>query len=156
MKYQLTPGRHIASLDPGVTSGFCLARYKVGREFDLVQVRELKPADTASHLRFVLDNYDPEWIVVENFRLFKHAVDTQIGSEFPSVRLIGRVEEMLETRGIYNRLVLQMPNDRKSATRMPPEHARLLGSSPHTYAAYQHLRYFIVMNTQPIIGGRNA
>jgi len=91
----------------------------------------------------LIDKYTPDFIVVENFRLFPHRQREQVGSTFPTVKVIGVIEYIAEGWSIP--VVFQEPGDRKQvkgwwSTDFLPKGMRI---TPHERSALQHAILFL-------------
>jgi hypothetical protein len=136
----------ILSIDPGYTSGICLA--DVSDNFKVIQVGEFKWSDRHDWLeRLITGKYTHQGIphtfdvvIIENFRLRPDKARTQIGKVFPSSQLIGIVDYLCYHNHIE--LVVQEPGVR-TRVKILDEHADLI-VGPHQHDAYQHARYFYV------------
>lgn len=150
----------LISFDPGKTTGVCVARNVnyAARSFDVTQSLEL-PWENRFFIRYALekakeieeDGVDRlDAIIVESFRLSPSItlINSQIHSDFPSCQVIGIIGAYADLFGFGDRIVMQPPSNRKSAS-FPPEHlAKLKPRSAHARDAYQHLRYYVLMHKQ--------
>lgn len=148
----------ILSVDPGKASGVVIAGNIRARTFDVLGARVLEWPDRFWFKSFIRANYQAlKWIVIERFALFNNekTIRAQIGSEFPSVRIIGIIEAWAEEYGLLDRIVYQQPSDihgRDPRTGRPcytvkiaSEHiTQIKGSSPHIEDAYRHVRYYVL------------
>lgn len=121
--------------------------------FEIIQIGEIGWEDRFT-IWDVLDKHRKFWgmpyraIVTEDFKLYAHKAQAQVNNDFPSVRFIGILDSYCHTRNVP--LVFQMASVRKSV-KVLDEHKDLIKSSPHSRDAYQHLRYYIVVQ-----GNRNS
>lgn len=134
----------IVALDPGLTTGICVAHWESGREFTLLQTGVIEWENRFKVIDFVLQSHKPSFIVVESFRLYSHKAREQIGSDFPSAQFIGTLQAYAYEHGLLDNIRLQPANVR-SSVRVLDEHKRMVGASPHVNDAYRHLRYFIIV-----------
>lgn len=140
--------RHLSvSIDPGGTTGF-VALYHPSGTIDPNTYTVHTALEVTFNNRFWYRNWLIEHrdqigvIILERFKLFSNqkTMQAQINSEFPSVRIIGIIEAYAETLALFDRIVFQEPNDRKSA-QIPKIHWKALGPSDHVKDAYRHARY---------------
>lgn len=134
----------IIAFDPGHTTGVCLGRLTGARTFDVVDSLVIDWQDRHQTLADLFDTYQELLVavVVESFRLFQHAAQSQINNEFPSVRFIGALEHALFNVKLSHLLVFQQPSQRTNVT--IKEHITSLVRSPHARDAYLHLKYYIL------------
>jgi hypothetical protein len=149
----------IVGIDPGQTTGYVevLCDPDSG-EWQIIDAREiawedrfiLKPLLTCSSVKFIADGPElpvepllPAYVVCEQFTLYANKARDQVGSHFPSVRIIGTLEAYLDEYHILGRLMFQGASVRERV-QVLPQHESMLGTSDHTHDAYQHVRYFIV------------
>jgi len=140
----------ILAIDPGATTGYCLVDDSTG--FGVVSVGEI-PWDSRLELLTALihgtsaSNGPPQLqaVVVEAFRLRPGRALEQVGSVFPSVRIIGILEALLYTARPRNHppLVFQEPSC-MSRAQVLPEHLDILKGMPHARDAYRHARYYTI------------
>lgn len=147
----------IISFDPGGTTGVVLAdnvNFKL-REFDITGKALIKFADRAMIYEVLaLRTSALKAVIIENFRLFPDKAAQQAYSTFEAVKVIERITVYCEQLGLDDRIVIQEPAMRKSASNYPDAHRRALGNNRHLYAAYQHLRYYVFMHKHT--GGNNG
>lgn len=128
---------NILSIDPGMMIGWAI--FNSGEVVELGQV----------HLRDFakwLESSDPqpELIVVEDFRLFKHLALQQSGSRIETAKCIGIVESYASRRGIN--VVLQAANilpiaEKWTGQKRPSKH-----EVGHKICAYLHGEYYLIKN----------
>lgn len=146
----------IIAIDPGKSTGVAIGQLRgVDYEYALI-VAEVVPWDMIIvYLSNVLDHYDRHIaaVVCESFALYNdtRTMNAQIGSDFPSSQIIGMLKMLLYVKGKLDLLHMQTPSSRKQIKTIPPEHKAMVSSSPHTFDAYQHLRYFILCNYKELI-----
>ena len=152
--------KRLIAIDPGQTTGYVEVMFhpETGL-WDVTDVREitwdcrfdLKPlvADVLVPGHPLLF---PSFVVCERFILYPHKAQDQIGSEFPSVRVIGVLEAFLWELGLLEVLRFQNASVRERVKVLPADLSKV-GHSPHTIDAYQHIRYFIVSNEKLLING---
>lgn len=140
----------IVAIDPGKTTGFCVLSCPAGvidpNTYDVYQAHQVEWSDRFFFHAFFCAHRDHiRAIIIERFKLFRNpkTMESQINSEFPSVRVIGIVEAYAELFNLGDRIVFQEPNDRKSA-QIPRMHHAALGTSDHVRDAYRHARYFVL------------
>lgn len=131
-------------VDPGKTTGICVAeRVAVanpGHPFEVLYTAEIMWETRIHELRELFQVYnDIEAIVVESFRLYPHAAQSQIGSDFPSVRVIGTIETVLEISDIAAPIVFLPASIHKRV--LIPEWLPHY-SSAHVRDAYALVKYY--------------
>jgi hypothetical protein len=140
----LTPGEVIFAIDPGGTTGICVGRYEARHAFTIFDAWCV-PWSERFDIKTSLALHMPDRVVVESFRLYAHAAQDQINSDFPSVRVIGMVEAFLSDLHWLDKLTFQPPSVRQNVEALA-EHRNLVNKSAHTYDAYRHLRFFVLAN----------
>lgn len=143
-KRPLTPGEVIFAIDPGGSTGICVGRYDARHEFTIFDAWTVPWAERFG-IRESLSLHMPDRVVVESFRLYAHAAQEQINSDFPSVRVIGMVEAFLHDFHWLDRLTFQPPSVRQNVEALP-QHRSLVNKTAHTLDAYRHLRFFVLSN----------
>lgn len=141
--------RTFMAVDPGGSTGVAIGELVAPRHVELITSYTLAWEERFSIDRS-LDIYGStlEIVVVEEFRLFKHAAKDLINNEFPSVRMIGALEHALWTRNMYDRLRFQTPSQRKAVT--IPEHIKPRLRSQHEIDAFMHLKYYILLHDKEL------
>ena len=142
----------IVAVDPGQTTGWAEGTYNpVTREWAFRDAIEIAWEDRFL-MRLLLASSNagepllpPTHIVCEQFTLYKNKAQDQVGSHFPSVRVIGTLEAYLDELGILCDLKFQGASVRDRVAILPEHYDKLKGSE-HKKDAYQHLRYFCVAN----------
>jgi hypothetical protein len=143
----------IIGIDPGATTGVCAIVESVDRDdFQVAGVYEIPWQDRLSFFRALFtgaitaisgDQLLPEIVVIEDFKLAQgHAMD-QVGSRFPSVRIIGIVEAFMSLCDPVPMLVFQPPSS-MARVEMLPQHAHMFPGLIHAGDAYRHARYYHV------------
>jgi hypothetical protein len=133
--------KKILAVDPGLTTGLAYGVHQGGRDFLFTRSEEMKWDDRFDLYR-LLQEWCPSIIVCESFRLYAHKSKQQIGSEFPSVRIIGILELSAHLLALPEP-VFQPPSIRQNV-RIPDEHLPRVQGSEHRKDSYQHLRYFVL------------
>lgn len=146
-------GTFIIGIDPGVTTGLCcLDFYGPGtQDFNVVLCRNFCWNDRREITRYLDRMYYQQGniiVVIENFLLYENKAREQVGSNFPSVRIIGRVEEGLDRLLILDRMFFQMAGE-IAKTIILPHHQEYVDTVKgdqleHRRDAYKHARTFIV------------
>lgn len=133
----------IIAFDPGETTGVAVGQHTGGRDFDLIESWEI-PWERRTTVHDALEEFRPNFIVVESFRLYAHKARQQIGSHFPSVRVIGMIELSAHLWGL-GELFFQTPS-LISQVKIPRELEveNTFSGSEHRKDAYKHLRYFVL------------
>lgn len=144
------PVKYVMAWDPGGTTGVCVgaADPTAPAGFQVVFSEIVPWATRFSKIRAYIDRFRPEHTIVEAFRLYRHKVQDQVGSTFPSAQVIGIIEAYLFMSGCA------MPSYQgayiiagKPPVQVLAEHAPDLwkGSAidrEHALDAYKHLRYW--------------
>ncbi len=133
----------VVAFDPGVTTGYVSAKWTGDKDFDLYDVEAITWGDRFSQIKNLLRFSTPDYIVIEDFRLYHHRMESQIGKDFPSVQVIGTIQTYCYEMDYQYRIVMQ-PASVRSSVKIADEHLLMVGSSPHVQDAYRHLRYFII------------
>jgi len=137
----------ILAFDPGGTTGVCIIRRELdAKTFAIVEALEIKWKDRFDVFPLIT-GYTAnqiEAIVIEEFRLFNNLalMQSQINSDFPSVRIIGFIELTCSIMHITDRIHFQKPGLRLQ-TSISPEHKKQL-HSVHVVAAYLHAKYYVL------------
>jgi hypothetical protein len=137
---------NILSIDPGYTSGVCMA--STHDDFEVIQVGEFDWDERFSVLETLLTgkhapNGMPlifDVVITENFRLRHDKAKTQVGQTFPSSQIIGIVGYLCYKQDIP--LVIQEPGTRVRVKVLDEHKYMVVG--PHITDAYQHARYYYV------------
>lgn len=137
----------IIAFDPGKTTGFCLVDFHDNGVGNVAKIREIAWDNRFSILPLLgslsLDGPLPiDAIVVESFHLYNHEFKHQVGSEFPSVRIIGIIEAACWQYNLLDRLHLVQPHVKKYVKIVNPEVAAC--GSEHMKDAYQLARYWYI------------
>lgn len=135
----------IVTFDPGETTGFVAAEWQGGKDFGITEVAQIPWDDRFYQTRDLLKFHLPDYVVIEDFRLYHHRAQSQIGKTFPSVNVIGVIQTYCYELGYLDRIVLQ-PASNRSSVKIADEHLLMVGASPHIQDAYRHLRYFVIVN----------
>ena len=124
----------VLGIDPGQTTGVvCL----VNGEVDFTQ--EVPWDLRLSSFCDMFKVMRPDLIAVESFHLYPHRAQSQIGSIFPSVEVIGIVQAFAWTFFWDVPIVWQTASMIKLVAILP-EHQRLVKHSEHLQDAYKHTR----------------
>ena len=132
----------IFSFDPGRTTGYCSIDVQDdGKDFSVVRCGEIEWSERMPALHGILyDSLMPTYVVIESFRLFPHKARAQIGSQFPSARVIGAIEAMVHLLGIgEENIKFQEPGDIVKVV-VPERDLLYVAGSPHKVDAYRHAR----------------
>lgn len=135
----------VVAFDPGETTGFVGATWLGGKNFGITEVTKITWDDRFYHIRDLLKFHVPDHIIIEDFRLYHHRAQSQIGKDFPSVQVIGAIQSYCYEMGYLDRIVMQ-PASVRSSVKIADEHLLMVGASPHVQDAYKHLRYFVIIN----------
>ena len=145
--------KRIIGIDPGRTTGFVDLLEDDDGALHVLEAMEVL-WDERFRLRELIEgmpiqvderNQDeplylsPHAIVIEAFNLRAADAHHQVGSDFPSVRIIGIVEAFANDLGVLGRIVYQ-PASLKEFVKLKNK----LPASDHIEDAYRHARYFAV------------
>lgn len=142
----------IVAIDPGGTTGVCVIQ-ELANDFQVVYIDQIPWQNRVTFFKALfagtLTDVNgkpllPEVVVIEAFRLRPGRAMEQVGSVFPSVRIIGIVEALISFMTPPPLLVFQEPID-MSRVSILPEHEELLKGFIHVQAAYKHARYYHVI-----------
>jgi len=133
----------IVAIDPGFTTGVAVGEVIHPKQFDLINTYSLL-WENRFETSTILDQYKPEVVVMEDFRLYRHKAMDQVNSPFPSARVIGSVDAFCWQRGIR---VAMQPASVMSRVGILSKDKDAVGSILHIGDAYKHLRYYTLMNT---------
>lgn len=142
---------HIVSFDPGETTGCCVGVWEedYGRDFGITHANEVFWGERFLQVKRILNLYKPEYIVVESFLLYPHAAESQIGKDFPSVQMIGIIKTYAYEMGMLDHVHMQPAYVRKGIKILPHHRDDLYGV--HVQDAYQHLRYFVIVQLPKLV-----
>jgi hypothetical protein len=145
--FKLWPGARGVSIDPGKTSGVCSGEVTGKFRFTVSQCIEVPWDNRFEGVTEAIRVVNPDFVVMERFRVYAHKAADLVGSENPSSQVIGIVELYLWQRQQLDILYYQNASERKAAGVLP-EHKHLVMGSAHKVDAYQHLRTFIILNSR--------
>lgn len=132
----------ILSLDPGYTTGYAVGKTTGPRKFEFINAGEILFDSRFEELDRLFKTYQPHHVVIEDFILYKDKAVAQAGSRIPSSRIIGAVDYICFKYGIA--LTFQTASSRKSVR--IPDAIKERFPSAHARDAYQHLRYYVILN----------
>lgn len=132
-----TPPERLLAIDPGIHNGWAI--FKNGIIEDLGTIDGIHEFDEWLHKQ---ENID--LVVLEDFVLFRHKAQVQIGSKFEVTQVIGMVKSWARRNKIP--VVMQKSDvlpiaGTWSKMPMPKDH-----SKSHHVAAYNHGFYYLVNN----------
>lgn len=136
-----TPPERLLAIDPGIANGWAI--FENGVVKDLGSVIGVEKFDEWLHE--VPNRYGKvDIVIIEDFRLFRHKAQQQIGSRFEAVQVIGLVQSW--ARRNEATLVKQGSDilaiaPKWSKMPMPKDH-----SKSHSVSAYNHAFYYLVKN----------
>lgn len=142
----------VISVDPGITTGVAVTSVcensPVG--FDVRALHHWHYSERFAFGNWLyeqLASHDFLALVVEDFRLYANKVQTQIGSAFETVRLIGQIERIAYETGRLEQMHFQMAIE-IDRVKVPSEHQvePLIRSSDHCSDAYKHARRWMLTN----------
>jgi len=145
----------IVAIDPGGTTGVCAIEETASHvegvpDFQVVMVEEILWENRLTFFealfygRLTTINGEPllpDVVVIESFRLRPGRAMEQIGSNFPSVRVIGIVEAFVALCINEPLLVFQEPSI-IGRCEILAEHASMFRGLIHAGDAYRHARYY--------------
>ena len=80
----------LLALDPGLTMGYSI--FKDGELFRHGIINWEIPVHSYNYLLAVITNYSPNVVVCEDYRLYANRVNAQLGSQIPTIKIIGAIE----------------------------------------------------------------
>lgn len=144
---QISGVRRYMGIDPGKATGYSIVTVKDGEvvgdkshdaEWDFfIQVLHGEELAVTKQPELKL-----QAIVMEDFLLFKHKAQAQVGSRFETCQVIGAVKYMTEFTGIplYMQTTEHRDTGRDWTGRVPPsDHAK-----SHRVDAYNHVMYHLI------------
>lgn len=143
----------ILAIDPGQTTGVCALESDPENNIRVVAAVQIpwsrRIEDFAALLAGTSEEglQQPDVIVFEAFRLRPGRAMEQVGSIFPSVRVIGIVEALHYTMDLKCPIVYQEPSI-LSRTEVLEEHKQHFVGREHAADAYRHARYYHVTRKQ--------
>lgn len=140
---RVLPNQLVLGIDPGSTTGLCLCRSTDGGRDFTIENSWIVPYDDRFSISRTLASIRPHHIVIENFRLYRHKAESQINNEFPSVRVIGAIEQACWDLEFMARLNFQMASE-LSGVQIREEHEGSIGKSEHHKDSYKHARVYIL------------
>lgn len=144
---KLWDGARGLAIDPGQTTGICIGEVTGKFQFGISQCIEVPWDNRFEGVTEAIRAINPDFVVMERFRVYAHKAADLVGSENPSSQIIGIVELYLWQRGQLDNLYYQNASERV-ATKVLPAHAELVKGSDHKRDAYQHFRTFIILNSR--------
>lgn len=145
-------GNIVISIDPGLTTGICVADNINGRSFDVQSSFTVTWDNRFELLETFRDLQECniiDAIVIERFMLYPDKAASQSYNEFPSVRIIGLCEAYLYQLDLLDKVVYQNASQRKGVA-FVTEHYPLVKATLHQRDAYQHLRYYILTHQKTV------
>jgi len=146
----------IVGVDPGTTTGVCLiVADDRSNDFQVVGVWQIPWEDRLSFFPALLHGTFtnqgkpqlPEVVVIESFHLRPGRAMEQVGSVFPSVRIIGIVEAFASLCTPEPLLVLQDPSV-IGRVEILQQHSAMLSTLIHAQDAYRHARYYCLTTSK--------
>ena len=137
------------AIDPGKTTGICVAEWYPHDLTFRVTVSLDVPWDGQKDITDAIIELAREYgrtqmtVLIESFNLRKNKAQALIGSDFPSIEIIGRVRECCERIGVD--MIRQAPAC-TAKVHILDQHRDVIDyrSSEHRRDAYKHLRYYVV------------
>lgn len=149
----LSLGDRILGVDPGGTTGLCLAEYLGRIDIQPLISMNLRWDNWTEELINLLLEWKPRVTVCENFIVYQNKSDDLRGSDVPSAQVIGALKGWMAhplTRYSVS-LTLQMASEIQSY-QVLPQHVQLVGvkiagdptvSLEHRKDSYKHVRRFV-------------
>lgn len=136
----------VLGIDPGQTTGIAILNRKgKSKQFTIFRSGVMLWHNRCN-IQSMLEKLKPylEAIAIEEFRLRANpkTLKAQIGSDIPSVRIIGIVEMACFNLGLTNRVTFQTPAQRLNMD-VSKEIKAQLHHSQHGIDSFQHAKYFI-------------
>lgn len=149
----------VIAFDPGEHTGYAVLEYGTGGSLDqftgfhLVEAGQIPWRERCASVKALL-NRDPLQVgvvLLEQFRLYPHKAQAQIGSIFPSARVIGVIEAYAFEAGLSEKVDFQMASEMQRVAIRPEHQTRL--TSEHMRDAYKHGRLWLVKQSieRPIL-----
>lgn len=125
----------ILAIDPGETTGVAVCT--VGEYISTFNIISHNVISKWRGVETLVDNYSPDIIVAESYRLYPHLATAQAFSTMVAARVLGAIEEIAERRGI--RLVEQAASI-GTKLRLPDDIFQKVGRywTPHEKEAVKH------------------
>jgi hypothetical protein len=131
----------LAAFDPGETTGYCIIDIQDdGKDFVVHRCGEIEWDVRFANLEYIFLEDNPRIIVIEQFRLYPHKAKSQIGSIFPSVRVIGIIETICYLEKISEEKIHFQGAGDIVKTMVLDRDVKLVAGSPHKIDAYRHAR----------------
>lgn len=143
----------VLALDPGKSTGVAVIEYPEEEKpnpLSLEKPSEMLLLSTEKHLWYGIDDliqeYEPDIIIYESFRLYKHKSKQKINSEMPTSKVIGVIAYLTELHNI--------PNYRQSANVgkgfYDDKKLKMLDmydlGSPHKRDSLRHALHYVTFN----------
>lgn len=143
----------IIAIDPGFTSGLCIARHSTGKQFRVIKSADILWSNRFSIYHLITANAPMiKQIVIEEFKLFNNpkTIGSQINSTFPSVAVISIIELSAHLAEISHLITMQSPglihHKGQATISIEDEHKQIIKGSRHRVDAFLHLKYWVLMN----------
>lgn len=150
----------ILAVDPGITTGYAFTEWDMSNKLPMevpfytkLPEDKIKRYQGKYHRDFenLMLKYNPDVIVMENFRIYPSKAKSLIGDEMETSQVIGIVKYIAHKKQVP--VILQMASQAKKA--FPREKLERLGINPsqndevrHSGDAVKHLLYFIQFNSR--------
>lgn len=140
----------ILGIDPGRTTGICVLENDQTNSIEVAMASQI-PWELRKSLLWALiagtsitwPLGQPDAIVIEDFKLRPGRALEQIGSDFPSVHIIGMIEGFHYALQLRCPIVYQTPAI-IGRVQVLPEHSSVFKGREHASDAYKHARYYLV------------
>lgn len=139
----------VAAFDPGQTTGAILVDVHKRDISVILGAWEIEWVDRLSIVPLLASMFTSSYgsskpqsldaIVVESFSLYAHKARQQIGSDFPSVRVMGIIEVAADLQSALGRIRFLPPSCKKGVKIL---HQLPITNSEHVKDAYQLARYY--------------
>lgn len=133
---------NIIGIDPGRTTGY-VETFRSDEGLEVLVAKKIEWHQRHSIIPLIAskvssDPLVPTVIVVESFRLYPHEFHHQVGSDFPSVQVIGIIDAACWLASPRPEIIFQ-PAANKSRVQI---HHKTVPRSEHVRDAYRHVRYY--------------
>lgn len=141
-------GGVVAAIDPGQTSGVAAVRLLRSREFGVLYTGEVLWEQRGTAFKAFLLRWNPDLILLEDFKLFAGKATAQANSRMPSSQLIGRIEQVIEDLGWESRLQFVQPgSENRAKNDLTAAQRKSIGSSQHALDSLAHCANWVLLNT---------
>lgn len=138
----------ILAVDPGKTCGAVYTTIYNG-ELHIPATRwESVSWNNWARWFYLVDHWEPDVVICEDFKLFPHKRQQQTGSKFPTVKVIGALEMLCWSTGVE--FVLQEPHLKEVySTKRLKSFDLYIPGSKHRNDAMRHLLWYLYKGLSP-------